>query len=252
VNRAEDRSRNVCVVIPALNEAESVGIVVKEAKAVLPDATVLVVDDGSTDDTAELAGAAGAEVISNPFRLGVGGAVRVGLRYAQSRGHPIVVQLDADGQHDPRDIPRMMRMLDPDGPPQIVIGARFAGAGDVSVPRARRIAMSLLARYMSRMTGERLTDVTSGFRVQNRAAVSIFARTYPADYLSDTVESLVIASRAGTVISQVGVAMRPRYAGRSTQSAWRAGAYLLRVVITLALAVIRRRPTSAEHEEEPL
>jgi len=102
------------------------------------------------------------------------------------------------------------------------------------------------------MTGERLTDVTSGFRVQNRAAVSIFARTYPADYLSDTVESLVIASRAGTVISQVGVAMRPRYAGRSTQSAWRAGAYLLRVVITLALAVIRRRPTSAEHEEEPL
>lgn len=117
---------------------------------------------------------------------------------------------------------------------------------------ARRMAMWLLARYMSRMTGQRLTDVTSGFRAQNRPAVSLFAKTYPADYLSDTVESLVIASRAGTVISQVGVAMRPRYAGRSSQSALRAGAYLLRVLVTLALAVIRRRPTSAESEEESL
>jgi glycosyltransferase involved in cell wall biosynthesis len=245
----DSAATSVCVVVPAWNEAESVGLVVKEASAAAPGSTVLVVDDGSTDQTALVARSAGAQVITNPFNLGVGGAVRVGMRYAIAHACGIVVQLDADGQHDPRDIPRLVALVDPDGPPQIVIGARFAGEGDVDVPRARRLAMRLLATYMSRMTGEHLTDVTSGFRAHNRAAVSIFARTYPADYLSDTVESLVIASRAGAAISQVGVAMRPRYAGRPSQSSWRATAYLVRVLVTLALAVIRRRPPSTEPEE---
>ena len=240
---------SVCVVVPAWNEAESVGMVVKEASSALPDATVLVVDDGSTDQTGAVARASGAVVITNPFNLGVGGAVRVGMRYALARGYHVAVQLDADGQHDPRDVPQLVSLLDPEGPPQIVIGARFAGEGEVAVPRARRLAMRLLAGHLSRMTGVRLTDVTSGFRAHNRAALRIFARTYPADYLSDTVESLVIASRAGASISQVGVAMRPRFAGRSSQSAWRATAYLVRVLVILALAVIRRRPPSTEPEE---
>jgi ABC-type anion transport system duplicated permease subunit len=100
------------------------------------------------------------------------------------------------------------------------------------------------------MTGTRLTDVTSGFRAHNRAALRIFARTYPADYLADTVESLVIASRAGATVDQVPVTMRPRLAGRSSQSAWRATAYLFRVLVTLALAIIRRRPAAVEPEEE--
>jgi glycosyltransferase involved in cell wall biosynthesis len=239
----------VCVVVPAWNEADSVGLVVKEATASLPGATVLVVDDGSIDHTAAVARAAGAQVISNPFNLGVGGAVRVGMRYALAHGFRIAVQLDADGQHDPRDIPRLLELIDAEGPPQVVIGARFAGAGDPDVPRARRLAMTLLARYLSRMTGACLTDVTSGFRAHNRAALGVFAHTYPADYLSDTVESLVIASRAGAGISQVGVAMRPRYAGRSSQSSLRATAYLLRVLVTRALAVIRRRRIPTEPEE---
>jgi glycosyltransferase involved in cell wall biosynthesis len=246
-----DAGTGVCVVVPAWNEAEAVGLVVKEAASALPAAAVVVVDDGSTDQTGAVARAAGAVVISNPFNLGVGGAVRVGMRYALAHGFRVVVQLDADGQHDPRDLPRLVSLVDPDGPPQIVIGARFAGEGEVAVPRARRLAMRLLAGYLSRMTGVCLTDVTSGFRAHNRAALGIFARTYPADYLSDTVESLVIARRAGAAISQVGVAMRPRYAGRSSQSAWRATAYLVRVLVILALAVIRRRPPSTEPEEGP-
>jgi glycosyltransferase involved in cell wall biosynthesis len=237
------------VVVPAWNEAESVGLVVKETLAAAPEVTVLVVDDGSTDRTTAVAGDAGAQVITNLFNLGVGGAVRVGIRYALAHGFRAVVQLDGDGQHDPRDIAELLAPLDADGPAHVVIGARFAGRGDVDVPLARRLAMGLLARYLSRMTGTRLTDVTSGFRAHNRAALGIFARTYPADYLSDTVESLVIASRARASITQVAVAMRPRYAGRSSQSSWRATAYLFRVLVTLALAVIRRRPTPPEPEE---
>jgi glycosyltransferase involved in cell wall biosynthesis len=241
----------VVVVVPAWNEAKSVGQVVKEITAVAPTVTVLVVDDGSTDRTSAVARAAGAEVITNLFNLGVGGAVRVGIRYALARGFRAMVQLDSDGQHDPHDIAALLAPLDADGPPQIVIGARFAGKGDVDVSGARRFAMRLLARYLSRMTRTSLSDVTSGFRAHNRAVLDIFARTYPADYLADTVESLVIASRAGATISQVPVAMRPRVAGRSSQSAWRALSYLFRVFLTLALAIIRRRPPPPEPEEGP-
>lgn len=237
------------MVVPAWNEAESVGAVVKEILAAAPEVTVLVVDDGSTDRTTSVARAAGAQVITNVFNLGVGGAVRVGIRYALAHGFRALVQLDADGQHDPRDISVVLAPLDAEGPPQVVIGARFAGKGDVQVGGARRLAMWLLAGYLSRMTGTSLSDVTSGFRAHNRALLDIFARTYPADYLSDTVESLVIARRAGATITQVPVTMRPRYAGRPSQSSWRAVVYLFRVVVTLALAVIRRRPPPANPEE---
>jgi glycosyltransferase involved in cell wall biosynthesis len=241
----------VLVVVPAWNEAASVGRVVTEILATAPAVTVLVVDDGSTDRTASVARGAGAEVITNLFNLGVGGAVRVGIRYALARGFRAMVQLDSDGQHDPGDIAALLGPLDAEGPPQVVIGARFAGKGEFDVPGTRRLAMRLLARYLSRMTRTKLSDVTSGFRAHNHALLEIFARTYPADYLADTVESLVIASRAGATISQVPVAMRPRYAGRSSQSAWRAMSYLFRVFLTLALAIIRRRPPPPNPEEGP-
>jgi glycosyltransferase involved in cell wall biosynthesis len=240
----------VAVVVPAWNEAGSVASVVKEIAAAAPGAAVIVIDDASLDTTAEVARAAGARVITNVFNLGVGGAVRVGIRYAVAHGFEAVVQIDGDGQHDPRDIAALLAPLDPDGPPQVVIGARFAGRGELSVPWARRLAMRLLARYLSRMTGTRLTDVTSGFRAQNRAAMSVFAHTYPADYLSDTVESLVIASRTRMAVSQVPVEMRPRLGGRPSQSRGRATLYLLRVLLTLALAVIRRRPRPEQGQEK--
>ena len=228
------------VVLPALNEERSVGIVVKEVQTAVPDCTVLVVDDGSVDGTAAQAREAGAEVISNPFNLGVGGAMRVGFRVAQAHGFDLLVQVDADGQHDARDIGTLVAQFDDEPGPQVVIGARFAGRGDIAVPRARRAAMRLLARYLSRVTGTTLTDVTSGFRAHNRAGIQLFARSYPADYLSDTVESLIIVADAGGRVRQVPVTMRPRLAGSPSQSPVRAALYLLRVVMVLVLSVFRR------------
>jgi glycosyltransferase involved in cell wall biosynthesis len=242
--------------MPAWNEEESVAMVVKEAQAAVPDADILVVDDDSSDRTATAARQAGADVIQNVFNLGVGGAMRVGFRHAARRGYSVVVQVDADGQHDPRDIPRLLECLEEAaaGPaadePHVVIGARFAGVGRFPVPRARRVAMRMLASYLSRMTGTELTDVTSGFRAYNRPAVELFARTYPAEYLSDTVESLVIASRSGSRISQVPVSMRPRMAGTPSQPSWRAVGYLLRVSVMLLLERIRRRPQPDQPEED--
>lgn len=237
---------SVLVVLPAFNEERSVGLVVKEVKAARPDATILVVDDGSVDHTVAQALEAGAQVASNPFNLGVGGAMRVGFKTALAQGYDVLVQVDADGQHDPRDVGLLLAEFDDEPGPQVVIGARFAGRGAIAVPRARRAAMSILARYLSRVTHTTLTDVTSGFRAHNREAIELFARSYPADYLSDTVESLVIVTDAGGRVHQVPVTMRPRLAGLPSQSAVRSTLYLLRVLLVLALSLFRRHSNSTE------
>jgi glycosyltransferase involved in cell wall biosynthesis len=240
----------VLVVLPAFNEAQSVAAVIAEVLAVAPKVHVLVVDDASADGTAVLARAAGAEVISNVFNLGVGGAMRVGFRYGAARGFRALVQVDADGQHDPRDLPRLVAPLEDVPAPQVVIGARFAGAGDFAVPRARRWAMRMLSAHLSRRTHVHLTDVTSGYRAHNRAAMELFTRTYPVDYLADTVESLVIAAEAGGQILQVPVAMRPRHGGVPSQSPARAALYLVQVTLMLALSILRRRSTRTRTTKE--
>jgi glycosyltransferase involved in cell wall biosynthesis len=240
----------VLVVLPAFNEAQSVAAVIGEVLTVAPKVHVLVVDDGSADATAARAGAAGADVISNVFNVGVGGAMRVGFRYGSARGFRALVQVDADGQHDPRDLPRLLAPLGDVATPQVVIGARFAGAGDFAVPRARRWAMRMLSAHLSRRTHVHLSDVTSGYRAHNRAAMELFARTYPADYLADTVESLVIAAEAGGQIIEVPVAMRPRHGGVPSQSPARAALYLVRVTLMLALSILRRRSRRNTKEAE--
>jgi glycosyltransferase involved in cell wall biosynthesis len=240
---------DVLVVIPAYNEADSLGAVVSEVFESAPKVHILVVDDASTDETATVGRKAGAEVVTNVFNLGVGGAMRVGFRYAAAKGYRALVQVDGDGQHDPHDLGRLLDPLDDRPNPMVAIGARFAGRGEYDAPRARRWAMRLLAWYLSRITHVPLTDVTSGFRAHNRAAIELFAKTYPADYLADTVESLVIAIEAGGTVTQVPVSMRLRTGGSPSQSSFRATAYLVRVALMLALAVFRRhspRPDTTE------
>jgi glycosyltransferase involved in cell wall biosynthesis len=237
--RREMRAASLLVVVPALNEAESVARVVAEVRSHQPLADLLVVDDGSTDRTAEVARAAGARVMSLPFNLGVGGAMRAAYRFAYEEGYDCVVQVDADGQHDPADIARLRSALDE---ADVIVGARFAGMGEYMVRGPRRWAMCLLATTLSRLVGTPLTDPTSGFRMVNGRALSLFAFDFPEEYLGDTVEALVLASRAHLRIAQVPVAMRERTAGTPSQNAFRSSAYLLRVVTAILLAVARRAP----------
>jgi glycosyltransferase involved in cell wall biosynthesis len=227
------------VVLPALNEAESIARVVAEVRSYQPVADVLVVDDGSTDRTADVARAAGARVMSLPFNLGVGGAMRAAYRFAFEEGYDCVVQVDADGQHDPADIDRLRRALDD---ADVVVGARFAGVGEYVVRGPRRWAMRLLSSTLSRLVGTPLTDPTSGFRMINGRALALFAFDFPEEYLGDTVEALVLASRADLRIAQIPVAMRERTTGTPSQNAFRSSAYLLRVVTAIMLAVARRAP----------
>ena len=239
----------VLVVVPAWNEQEALPGTIADIRACAPHVDVLVVDDGSTDATAEVARAAGAEVCSLPFNLGVGGAMRTGYRYGLRHGYDVVAQLDADGQHDARYLDTLVAGLDE---ADLVIGARFAGEGEkYAVSFARGLAMRLLAVTLSRMARTRLTDATSGYRVANRRAVRLFAAHYPAEYLGDTVESTVIAIRSGCTVRQVPVEMRQRQGGTPSQSPVRAAIYLFRAVVALSLALVRRWPT-VEDELEPV
>ncbi|GIJ11473.1 glycosyltransferase family 2 protein [Micromonospora andamanensis] len=229
--------KRLLIIIPALNEAASIGDVVGEIRGELPGVDVLVVDDGSTDHTAAVAAAAGARVARLPYNLGVGGAMRLGYRYAHDHDYDLAVQVDADGQHDPRYVPKLVDLLDDY---DLVIGARFAGEGEYTVRGPRRWAMGMLSVVLSGLAGATLTDTTSGFRAANRRMIDMFARWYPVEYLGDTVETLVHAARRGYRIQQVPVAMRRRMAGTPSHSPAKAMIYLGRALAVLTLALIRR------------
>jgi glycosyltransferase involved in cell wall biosynthesis len=238
--------RRTLVAIPALDEESTIAAVIDEVRAAVPRATILVVDDGSSDATAEVARQAGARVVTLPFNVGVGGAMRTAFLYALRNDYDAVVQVDADGQHVAAHIPDLVRALDG---ASVVVGSRF-GERDYRVRGPRRWAMALLATALGRTCGTRLTDTTSGFRASDRRAIALFARHYPAEYLGDTVESLVIAARAGLRVNEVPVTMRARQGGAASQSPLRASLYLGRTALALYVA-LARRGTPASPEAAP-
>ncbi|MBB1155627.1 MULTISPECIES: glycosyltransferase family 2 protein [Amycolatopsis] len=234
-------TRRVLIVIPAFNEQDSVSAVLAQIKRSLPGMDVLVVDDGSLDRTAELAREAGARVVRLSVNLGVGGAMRTGFRYAVSRGYDAVVQVDADGQHDPAEVGALLRLLDEGA--DLAIGSRFAGKGSYRAVGPRKCAMAVLSLVFSKLAGTRLSDVTSGFKAMGPRAIRLFAASYPAEYLGDTIEALVLAIRAKLTIAETPVLMRERAGGTPSQSPVKSAVYLGRAGLALLLALVRRRPS---------
>jgi glycosyltransferase len=167
--------------------------------------------------------------------------MRAGYLYAERHGYRRAIQLDADGQHDPAEIDTLFDAARAEAA-DLVIGARFAGKGDYKVRGPRQWAMKLLSVILSRVCGTRLTDTTSGFKLANRRAIHLFAHDYPAEYLGDTIEALVIARRSGLCIRQAAVVMRPRAGGTPSHSPLKAARFLIRAF--LALGVALSRPSS--------
>lgn len=225
------------VIMPAWNEAGLIGETIRELREVAPHLDLLVVDDGSSDGTSDEARDAGARVLTLPYNLGVGGAMRAGYKYAWREGYDRTIQVDADGQHDPRDLDKVLAGLDT---ADIAIGARFAGKGDYDARGPRRWAMTLLAAALSSVADTPLSDVTSGFRAANRSAIGQYTRHYPAEYLGDTVDSLMTAVRSGYSVVQVPVAMRPRQGGNPSNNPAKAAIYLARSLFALLIASTRR------------
>lgn len=242
-----NKQASTLVIMPAWNEEEAIANTIAEIIAVSDDLDILVVNDGSRDNTAAVARAAGATVMDLPFNLGVGGAMRAGYHYALRHGYRQAIQVDSDGQHNPNDIARVLAGL---AHADISIGARFAGVGEYQAAGPRWWAMQVLAKILSRITGTKLTDATSGFRAANRRAIKQYCKHFPAEYLGDTIDSLVVAARSGLVVTQVPVAMRERQGGTPSASPFKAMIYLIRAFFAMGLAVTRKTEQVAALEEE--
>jgi glycosyltransferase involved in cell wall biosynthesis len=227
------------IAIPAFNEEASIGAVLKDLQDHHPLEHIIVIDDGSKDATSAIALAAGVRVIRHSINLGVGAAMGTAFKFAARHEYDAMVQVDADGQHRPEFL---SLLLDQIGSADIVIGSRFADGGKYSSTWTRRAVQRVIAATVSAYSKSHLTDVTSGFRLSGPRAIKLFAQHYPVEWLGDTVESLILASRQGLAISEVSVAMNERMGGLPSQSIFKALMYTGRIFLILVLAGFRSTP----------
>jgi glycosyltransferase involved in cell wall biosynthesis len=237
VTRALEARRRVAIV-PAFNEEASIAGVVGELLAYDPGLRVVVVDDGSTDRTAEVARASGAKVLSLPFNLGIGGAVQTGFRYAWEQGFDVAVRADGDGQHDPAELDAILRPVLADEA-DVAVGSRFIGGEGYRSSRSRRVGIRLLAWIVSALTRQRITDPTSGFQAANRLGIRLFAADYPHDY--PEAEATVMVFKHRLRLQEVPVKMRARETGRSSITTMRSVYYMIKVVLAIFVALFRRK-----------
>jgi hypothetical protein len=227
-------------IVPAFNEAGSIARTVTEIREHAPAFDVLVIDDGSSDGTAALAAGAGARVVSLPFNVGIGGAMQCGYLYARDNGYAVAVQVDGDGQHDPRDIDRLLEALTGDPELEMVTGSRFLERGDgYRSTRSRMVGIRVFAGLMSAITRQRVTDPTSGFRMSGGRAIELFARDYPPDY--PEVEAILLLHAHRLRMREVPVAMRPRTTGRSKIVRSVPAYYMVKVLLAVLIGLLRAR-----------
>ncbi|MCJ7496320.1 MAG: glycosyltransferase family 2 protein [Deltaproteobacteria bacterium] len=227
------------VVIPALNEAEQIAHVVQQVKEEVPEALVLVVNDGSTDQTEQKALAAGAKVLSHPFNMGYGVALQTGYKYARQYGFDYVLQMDGDGQHDPRYLQGLLKEVQ-EGGVDVAIGSRFLGEGEYQVPLLRRVGMRLFGFIASRLSGQKITDPTSGYQALNQRAIEFCIRdAFPGDYPDADV--LVMLHRAGLRFREVPVGMHPNLNGRSMHSGLKPLYYIYKMLLSIMLNLMRKK-----------
>jgi glycosyltransferase involved in cell wall biosynthesis len=224
-------------IVPAFNEEQNVGRELDELRALDPGLDVVVVSDGSTDRTAEVAAARGAHVIRLPFNLGIGGAVQTGFRHAWEEGYELAVRLDGDGQHDPAELRSLVAPVVA-GEADLVVGSRFVSGGGYRSSAARRIGIRILARVVSLIARQRLTDTTSGFQACNRRAIAVYAADLPHDY--PEVEGMVMAIKHRIRLVEVPVTMREREHGRSSIGALASIYYMLKILLALFVDLFRR------------
>ena len=232
------------VIIPAYNEEKNIVATVESLRARCPALDLLVVNDGSSDATGALCREHGYPLAELPVNLGIGGSVQTGYRYALARGYDAAVQLDADGQHRPEDIPALLAPLER-GEADLVIGSRFLDRGGFRSSPARRLGIGFLSALVRALCGVEVRDVTSGLRAADRAVIAFFAREYAQDYPEP--ESVLAAGMEGFRIREIGVEMRPRQGGESSITPFRGIYYMIKVSLALLLRrAFERRKTHAE------
>ncbi len=241
-------STKTLVIIPAHNEASNIGQVLADIDAarlklsatrVSPRTVdVLVVDDRSTDETASVAARAGANVLRLPNNLGYGGAVQSGFRYAEHYGYDFGVMMDADGQHDAAYIGDLLHVVQ-SGAADVALGSRFLGRMDYKTTFAKRLGMSIFRTLVTRLTGQRITDPTSGFQALNRDTMAFFATdNYPVDF--PDADTILLLHFAGFRIAEVPVVMRERLSGQSMHSSWKPIYYVFKMFLAILIVLLRQ------------
>ncbi|HEV1286969.1 MAG TPA: glycosyltransferase family 2 protein [Bryobacteraceae bacterium] len=224
------------ILIPAFNEQGAVGGVVNEVHAVMPEAPVLVVDDCSTDDTVLTAHAAGARILALPHHLGLGGAVQAGYKLAFELGFDYVIRVDGDGQHDPRDIPKILEALEREGC-EMVIGSRFVNGDGKHTGMLRAAGIVFFRAVLRPILGRPVRDPTSGFVGVNRRALSVFSASFPLEY--PEIEALVVLQRKRFRFVEVPCRMRPRRTGRTTITPLKSLYYMVHVLLGVFVNVLK-------------
>jgi glycosyltransferase involved in cell wall biosynthesis len=243
---------NRCLaVVPAYNEQASILSVLESMREHASDFDVLVVDDGSTDETLRLAEAAGARILRLPYNLGVGGAVQAGFTFALDNGYDRMVQVDGDGQHDAREIQRLMATMEADSTIDVVCGSRFLTEDyRYPAPISRRTGIHIFAFLLSRIMRQRVSDPTSGFRLYNDRAIALFARDYPHDY--PEVEAVLMVHHHRLKMVEVPVRMFLRNGGVSSIGSGKSVYYMLKVLLAIFVGLARRRPIPKPGEPAPV
>ena len=227
---------SLLVIVPAYNEQASIGQVVREMREVVPGVAVVVIDDCSTDATATLAAEAGARVLSLPHHLGLGGAVQAGYMLAYELGFEYVIRLDGDGQHDPRDIPRLYDALRNSGR-QMAIGSRFLEDDAHHTSFMRKAGVRFFRLVLRPILGRPVHDPTSGFVGVNRAALQVFSRSFPLEY--PEIEALVVLQRRAFQFVEVPCRMRPRLGGKSSITAVKSIYYIVHVLLGVFVNILK-------------
>ncbi|WP_438433463.1 glycosyltransferase family 2 protein [Gorillibacterium sp. sgz500922] len=225
------------VIIPAYNEENSIEAVLQSVKRWHPDIDIVVVNDGSRDDTSRVARATGlAHVVDLPVNLGIGGAVQTGYLFAYRNGYDIAIQIDADGQHDPADLEKIIQVV-ASGEAACCVGSRFVEQTDYTPSLFRGLGINFFSWMIRWTVGKRITDPTSGFRAVNRDVIRVFAHYYPDDY--PEVEAVVLLERMGFSVKEASVQMHSRAAGKSSITPFKSMYYMLKVSLAVIMTRIR-------------
>ncbi len=227
----------ILIIVPAFNEEESLPGVIRDLREHVPSAHVLVVNDGSVDDTAQVARKFDVTVLDLPFNLGIGGAVQAGYLYAERNAYDIAVQFDGDGQHLASEIKKLVEPLEAKQA-DLVVGSRFLAIGGYKVPVLRKLGIGIFSFVLSRILGITVTDGTSGFRAANRRVIEFFAYTYPDDY--PEVEALVLLHKIGLRLMEVPAAMRERTGGSSSITPIRSLYYMTKVLMAIFIDLMKK------------
>ncbi len=230
-------------IVPALNEERQIGGVVDDIKRAAPGFDVLVIDDGSTDRTAEVARAHGASVVRHPFNMGYGVALQTAYKFAVRQNYDLLVQLDGDGQHDPAYIPALAEQIT-SGATDVCVGTRFREGLGYIPPFFRRMGMVIFGYIASRATGRRVTDPTSGYQALTLRAFTFFQLDlFPFDYPDADV--LILLHRAGFRVNEIPVRMKPSPTGKSMHGGvLKPLFYVFKMFLSIAVTLLREKPSA--------